>query len=511
MSFELRPLFESSNLPVKATASQERYHGARVTPLNNAWVPEHISGDAAYEEAFEVMTPRIRDLIQNTPIFKKAMSTLATLTIGTGLQPFAAATNVEEEPLDDTERFEIESDTWFARWVEGECDAERNLSHWDMQELAFREMCTVGNVLIRECFDMDPKRISPLCYQVIPWEQIDRTMDRGSLSSGENRIHNGIEYDSQNRKVAIWIYDAHPFDGSYDYSINLQSTRIPIDELIHLYRPLESATVGESWFVANVQGNRDFDRTIANRVTSESINSLLTFAMKTRDPAGNNPPMANRDQYGRPRFQAGYPAFFSMGPNDSVEVIESHKGYGDLGALADLLMNLQAMGCRISKHRLIGAAEKANLATIKATNQDDESMVAPIQQHQSISHVIPVRRRFDELAVARGLYRSVTAKEYEDHRHKLRTIEVIPSRRPDTEPKADGEAAIDRIRSGRTHYAYECARLGMHWRHNLRWIERINNECERRGIALALDKGQGGETTKTTTIARDEEEESNAA
>ena len=201
----------------RGTDISKPYKGAWVSKLNNHWIPSHHSGDDAIGSSWDLLTSRVRDRVRNDPVLTKALSALQTLVVGTGLQSFSEASDLTEGD-ERLETFEMESDTWFERWASDEADAEGEHSFYEMQRIAFSDEVEVGNALWLEVILNDPGRTVPLAYQLLEYEQVDRTQDRDAELSRRgkgrrfNRISNGIEYDSRGRKVAYYVYDAHQFD-----------------------------------------------------------------------------------------------------------------------------------------------------------------------------------------------------------------------------------------------------------------------------------------------------------
>lgn len=484
------------------------YSGARITKLNNHWMPKHFSGDQAIRESWDLLTARIRDRVRNDSALTKCKETLLRLVIGTGIHSYSNASELMEED-EQLVGFEVESDTWFERWAESEADAEGEHSWWELQRLAFGDVIEAGNALFLETIRDDPSRTVPLAYQLLEWEQIDKTVDRDAEWSRNhrgrryNRISNGVEFDSLNRKVAYYVYDAHPYDSSTGWSFT--SRRIPASRILHLYQPQRpSAKLGVTWFAPLMQTNQDLDRYVANELTTRALTALLGVAIKTNDKNASVGLDAEDPDTGLPSFKLGYPHIGVLNKDDEIEVVETKRDTKEANALINLLLNLQAMGCRISLNRLLGDPSRANLASIKASHQDDEAMVAPIQQTVARRLVLPVRHAHTRWGFAQGLFRNATARDYQRQPWRYNTCSVIASDSVDLDQEAV-ESAIDRMRSGLSTYQDECAKRGTHWRRNLRKMKTVNEIAREMGVVLDWTKGQGSVPDSATSIAGDQE------
>lgn len=492
----------TTSTPTYPIDRRSAYHAGRVSKTNSEWQPEHRSGEAAIEESWYLLTARIRDQVRNNPILTKCLHQMVTLVINTGVLTFADATLPNGDEIED---FNEESDTWFERWAELEADAEGNHSLYAMQRMSFSDVMEVGNHFLREVMIEDPKRVSPLAYQMLEWEQLARERDQ-PRGDNQNLICNGIEYDANSRKIAYHFYVDHPFSQNVDSN---QIERIPAEQILHNYLPTRaSAKSGISWFAPLVQGARDLDKFLADELSSRSLAALLTLVIKS-DKFENHTGLgldAEDSETGVPMVKLGRPFVAEIGPNDDVELLQSSRDGNEAKAYIDLMFNLQAMASKISLNRLLGDPQKANFGSIKSSHNDDEAMVAPIKEHQATRLAKPIRRRWTEVMVGMSRFRSVSAVNFMQNYHRYTQLEFVAGSHPDIQPKEEGEAAIDRMRSGRTTYVYETGRLGRHWKHNLRVMSRVNKFARELGVILDWTKGNGGELTGSSADADAREE-----
>lgn len=498
----LDPKADSDSCTNTGTDLNSPFAGARVNRLNNHWRPRHYSGDNAIHESWNLLTARIRDRVRNDAVLTKAKKVLVRLVIGNGIMAFSDASELQEEN-EELVNFEIDSDTWFLRWALEEADSEGEHSLFEMQQIAFGDEIEGGNTLWLEVMDDTPGRTIPLCYQLIEWEQMDFTKDRDGEYSRKfkgryyNRISNGIEFDRRNRKVAFHIYDAHPFDRTMGWTS--ASAPVPVDRVLHEYWPHRpSAKLGVTWFAPNLPANSDLDKYIANELTTRALQALMGVSIKTADRDVSLGLDALDPDTGLPTFKLGYPHIGVLRETDEVSIHESARGASEATALINLLLNLQAMGCNISLYRLLGDPAKTNLASIKAAHQDDAESVAPVQNNVARKIVMKIRKKHIAQGFAYGLFRGISARDYRRQPWRFNALECIASNRADLD-KDDGEASIDRLRSGLSTYQDECARRGLHWRRQLRRIAVVNKEADRLDVLLDWTKGQGGQTDHTST------------
>lgn len=470
------------------------YKSAAQNKLTRDWMPSAISGDSAIAEATDLSTARARDLARNDPILKKSLSMTSALVIGNGIKTYSEAEDANRQYMDD---FCESADDDFEHWALHEADITGRMTLYEMQELSFREMVTAGLSLWLKVIVNDPSRTSPLAYQLIELEQIDRQKNRPA-ERGQTRIVNGIELDRNNRAIAVWLHDSHPYDVTNNIH-SLESRRIPTRRLIVNYRPDRiSSHIGFTWLNCIAQVSRDTDKFVANELTTRAVKALMTLFVKRNNPGtclaeGLN---AEDAETGRSPVEMGYPAIVEIGQHDDIKIAESNgKSGADAGAFIDLLLGQFAMGAGLSRHRITGNAGEANLASIRAGHIDDERVTSPIQDHQINKVARPVRLAFQSMAASMGNYTGVGVSPdfYAKNRRRMSKLFIISAGDPDFQPKDDGEAAIDRMRSGRSTPQYEIARTGFYWRRNLRQIRQYQDELKRLGLGNPdWTKGAGG-------------------
>ena len=469
------------------------------------WTPDHRSGDAAIYESWSLLTSRVRDAARNDPAIRKILHQMVRLIVGTGIRTYSA---VENPDGSDVEDYNDESDIWFHRWAEEEADAIGDMSLLDMERMSIQEVIECGNSLWIRTIQRRRNRISPLSYQLIEWEQLARERDRGGMDTKSrgwvNAIRNGIEYDRKNRKVAFHVYDAHP----YEWSVRPDSrniTRIPAERVIHNYiAPRPSATSGITWFSAALLPSRDVDWYLGNELTSSAIAALLVMIHKSNNHGVYSGLDADEGQRNDPA-KWGHATVAQVGQDDDVDVVQSQRPNSSSKDFIDLMNVRLSMACDLSVNRFLGDPSRANLASIKASHQDDAALAAPLQRHQGRRISRPIRLQFTDMAVATGLFQNVSATQYMRQRHKFRALDIAYPGTGEVQTEKEAPAAIDRMRSGLTTLADEAGAMGNHWKRNIRMMAKVNEFAKKHNVVLDWTKGQGEVPDSATSIAGDEQ------
>jgi lambda family phage portal protein len=166
---------------------------------------------------------RARALTQNVPYITRAIETLVSYTVGTGISPRSLAPGAMAGRID----------ALWDRWVE-QADADGLGNFYSLQARAYRAMEVDGEVLIR----IRPRASSdglavPMQLQLLEIDWLDSSKN-GTI--GGNSIVNGIEYNVLGKVSAYWLFDQHP--GELVGTMRKSASRaVPASSVIHMYRP----------------------------------------------------------------------------------------------------------------------------------------------------------------------------------------------------------------------------------------------------------------------------------
>ena len=200
-----------------ASASGYKYHGASKT-LNSliGWITGGGSAEEDIDLQGSTLRIRSRDLYAGGGLGRGAPATLVTNVVGWGIRPKpkvdAAVLGISPEAAKEWQEATLRE---FNLWAKTQmCDASRQNTFWELQELAFRSMLVSGDVFA--VFGMKENKRNP--YQlVIRLIEADRvsTPDSSGGSEAQNtegggRIIDGVEIDEDGAVIRFYIATNHP-------------------------------------------------------------------------------------------------------------------------------------------------------------------------------------------------------------------------------------------------------------------------------------------------------------
>lgn len=173
------------------------YDGARKGRSAVGWTANGGSANAAIGPALAALRQNSRDLYRNEPLARKAINEIKQKTVGTGILPRSKARNKKSRRVID-ERF--------SEWMEN-CDAEGRLAYPALQALGVKTILEAGEVITRYVVPRNKREL--LHIRLLEPDYIDHYKTE---SNTDGYVIQGVQFDSDHRRVGYWLHDSHPGD-----------------------------------------------------------------------------------------------------------------------------------------------------------------------------------------------------------------------------------------------------------------------------------------------------------
>jgi lambda family phage portal protein len=520
---------DATGQKVKTLKYHPHYTGATVEKRNFDFAPPHRSGNSAVRDSWDLLVRRLRWAIDNTYMLRRAVDLMVQLVVGQGLNVFYAGLpelrpgmNPQDLLTDPLFLFGDESDRSFERWAEEYADSERRRTWYEMQATSARDLFGTGNSLWLKVVRPAPAGVSPVCWQLLEFEQLD-TCRNEAARDGKNRVDQGIEYNEYGEPVAYWLFDAHPYD---DYAggffggrfSSYEAQRVPANRVVHLAlttRASQSVGVG----IGNIllQPSHDEDWLTGHELTAAALAAGLTILIReseeddggvtfdTEAGALSEPAAyGDNDAEGVPHLSevgltAGTVARVKADGKENVEIVESKRPNKDVEPFARFLMNRASMAANLSYHRYTGNPTGASFATLRAMINDDRSYTEPLTNALGIRIGKRCRKVHDGTQAALGRFRSVSAVQYGSQLGTYQDWDVLGPPIRHLNPVEDVQAAAARIRCGLSTLRRECGLLGLNYRRVLMQLAVEGSLSRALGVVLDFSSGGGAAAKQTTT------------
>ncbi len=207
--------------PTAPVRQVRAYEGANT---KDGWRPRRAGASANLDHRADAvqLRARARSLVQNVPYIARAIQSLTSATIGTGIEPVSRA---------ESKRLGKQLNSLWESWSPVS-DADGLHDIYGLQRLAYHAMEQDGEVLIRKRMRLASDGLPvPLQLQVLEADYID-TAKIGPVAGG-GRILSGKQFDALGRCTGFWLFESHPGDPLS--ASKVASKLVPASDIIHLF------------------------------------------------------------------------------------------------------------------------------------------------------------------------------------------------------------------------------------------------------------------------------------
>jgi lambda family phage portal protein len=191
-----------------ALAMTGGYHaGKKNRRQTSSWKTTHYDADGDILPDLGVIRERSRDLERNAPLAAGALKTKKTNVVGTGLKlqadPDWQFLGMDEAAADKWKK-DVERE--FALWGKAECDAERTLSFYGLQGMAFYNTLVNGDLFVSLPFINRPGSPYDLKIQLIEADRVCNEKFKADTAS----MAGGVEKDEHGAPLYYHVMKQHP-------------------------------------------------------------------------------------------------------------------------------------------------------------------------------------------------------------------------------------------------------------------------------------------------------------
>lgn len=431
-------------------AAQSYYDGADTGRRGNSIRRLGAAPDTITARSLPRLRTGSHDLVRNNPHAAKGVRVIVAEMIGTGIIPRfkrgkRAAQNLEQYAREtlDTPRID----------VFGQHD------YYGLQALAAGTMVESGEALIIRRRVND--RFLPVRFQVLEPDHLDESMDR--LLPDGGRIIQGVEFDSQGRRVQYWILPEHP-GGQFLRTRN--SVPIPAEDVIHVYRVDRPGQVrGIPWLAPVMLRLADFDDYENAQLVRQKI--AACFAAFYHDTGG--PERTDTTE----KIEPGMIQRLAPGSKVEFGTPPQVTDYADYSRVS---LRAIAAGLGISYEALTGDLTSVNFSSGRMGHLQFQRNLDAWRWLTFIPQAcVPMMRWWLEAA-------ALTGKRTSDV-----TVSHTPPRREMISPEREVPANTAAMRSGQTSLVKVLQESGIDPEEHLEEIESTLELLDRLGIVLDSD------------------------
>lgn len=437
-------------------AAWSAYDAASTSRRYDSWSPKttNANGDVLHDLAR--LRARARDLVRNTPYACNATRVLSGRVVGTGIEPRFGGAGAQKV-----------TDAW--KWFAESSDFEGDTDLGGQMALACETMIQSGEAL--PVFRPAPSRLGlkvPLQIQLLEPDFIDDMKNEDDLPGGR-RIIQGVEVDSDGRRLAVWLYNRHPGDsGSFR-----DSRRVPASALIHLFQKKRPGQLRAAPWMAPVMGRMrhmdDYDEAeIYAKKLQASYVAFITLL-------GEESPVEATDR-GNPVEETEIGVRYRLNPGENVTLSSppESRGYKDF---TNAQLHALAAGLGLTYEMLTGDLSQVNYTSFKAGEITFRTYYDQIRWHLFVP-------RFCQRVYAEFL-RVATAVGVIDGPPE--TVEWTCPRYESVDPEKDYKAVVTAVRSGLMSLKEAAAQQGYSLETIVKETKEAHRLLDQNGIVLDSD------------------------
>ena len=420
--------------PGGPAAMRARLEGAMAKRRLRGWNPPLENINALVASGGPRLLARSRELVVTNGYAANACEAFAANLVGDGIKPSSLIT-------DAALRDRVQK-LWLA-WTD-EADADGLTDFYGLQAMIAREMFVAGECFVR----LRPRRaedglLVPLQLQLLQAEMLP--FEKTEMDPNGNRIRCGIEFDLIGRRVAYHFRRRHPGD-STDQRVAVPDTvRVPAEEVLHIYRPIDAGQIRGLPHVAPAMVrlfllDQYDDAELDRKKTAAMFAGFITKTAPEDPMMGEG--AADLDGAAIASLEPG--TMQVLLPGEDVKFSSPADVGGGYEAFQYRTLLSVSASLGLPYHLVTGDVRQANYSSLRAELVEFRRRIGQLQ-HGVMAHQLcrPIWRRWLETAVLSG------ALDIGD-RAVARPVQWIPPRWDWVDPLKDIQAQVLAMEAGIT-------------------------------------------------------------
>ena len=414
-------------------AVRARLEGAMSKRRLRGWNPPLENINALVASGGPKLLARSRELVVTNGYAANACEAFAANLVGDGIKPSSLI--ADPALRDSVQRL------WLA-WTD-EADADGLTDFYGLQAMVAREMFVAGECFVR----LRPRRaedglLVPLQLQLLQSEMLP--FEKTEVDPNGNHIRCGIEFDLIGRRVAYHFRRRHPGDSTDQRLAIPETVRVPAEEVLHIYRPIDAGQIRGLPHVAPAMVrlfllDQYDDAELDRKKTAAMFAGFITKTAPEDPMIGEG--AADLDGAAIASLEPG--TMQVLLPGEDVKFSSPADVGGGYEAFQYRTLLAVSASLGLPYHLVTGDVRQANYSSLRAELVEFRRRIGQLQ-HGVMAHQLcrPVWRRWLETAVLSGaLDTDPTA---------LRAVQWIPPRWDWVDPLKDIQAQVLAMEAGIT-------------------------------------------------------------
>jgi len=413
-----------------------RLEGAMSQRRLRGWQPPLENINSLVASGGPRLLARSRELVVTNGYAANACEAFASNLVGDGIKPSSL---IEDPDLrDQVQRL------WLA-WTD-EADADGLTDFYGLQAMVAREMFVAGECFVR----LRPRRaedglLVPLQLQLLQSEMLP--FDATKTAPNGNRIRCGIEFDAIGRRQAYHFRRRHPGDSTDQGMVTSETVRVPAQDVLHIYRPIDAGQIRGLPHVAPAMVrlfllDQYDDAELDRKKTAAMFAGFITKTAPEEQLMGEIE--ATDDSGATASLEPG--TLQVLLPGEDVKFSSPADVGGGYEAFQYRTLLSVSASLGLPYHLVTGDVRQANYSSLRAELVEFRRRVEQLQ-HGVIAHQLcrPVWARWLETAVLSG---ALDLPDFARFPARYRPVNWIPPRWDWVDPLKDIQAQVLAMEAG---------------------------------------------------------------
>jgi lambda family phage portal protein len=479
-AFPQRDPVVAPNDPTRGPVPRKRrIEAGEVTRLNQGWKAANLAADEEIKRSLETVRARSRDLAYNNEYAKKYLQMVATHIVGPNgfnLQSMVVGDITGDRMTPDRPARDI-IERGFAKWAQrGTCEATGRFSFSEFQRMVIETVARDGEAIIMRRRGAD----NAFGYE-LKLVEVDRLpVSKSETLKGGNQIVMGIELNADGKAVAYWLN----LGDIANTNPTVTLTRIPAEDIIHLYRPGRAEQHrGLPWMHAVMSGLKmlsGFEEAaiVAARVGAAKMGFFTS-------PDGDAAALADDAVDGEFYQDAEAGAFSVLPPGYTFEQWNPDYPHQNYDVFVKARLRSIASGLGIAYHTLANDLSDVNFSSARAGTLEERDNWIVLQNWFVDGFLRPVFNDWIEQALKKGVLSFSTGKSLPVVKRDKFTAHEWQGRRWQwVDPVKDIEAARLAIKTGISSPQMIAAQNGVDIDDALQGIAEFEARVKESGVTL---------------------------
>lgn len=426
----------------KLAGSQARgFQAAQYNRLVMDWQTSSASIDAELRGSLKTLRNRTRDLCRNNDYAKNALRAIENNVIGQGVRLQSQVTqNTGRAAGRLNDRVNSAIETKWAEWCKKDtCHTAGTLSFADIERLLISSVAESGEVFVRIVRKKFGRSNIPFSLEVIEADLLDE--DHNEVLRNGREVRFGIERDEWQRPVAYYFKNKHPGDYTFTGTADKGKTRVPAEDVIHLFRQTRPGqSRGFPWFApALVRMHHLAGFEEAEVIKARAQASIMGFIKSESDGLSDG----TQDNQRVTTFDPG--TIEHLLPGEDFTSFAPTSPGGQFEPFMRAMLRAVAAGLGVSYESLSRDYSQSNYSSSRLALLDDRDNWRTLQQWMIENFHSRVFEQWLDMAWASG---ELDLPNYAGNESMYKSVRFVPRGWSWVDPVKEVNAYKDAVRSG---------------------------------------------------------------